>query len=74
MLSLAEPQSSVGSVEDLRTGGCRFDPGLSQYSFQGLMVVIATGFIPLSLLLIVSTTFMSESSQGLGKNIVRSNG
>ena len=34
------------------------------------MIVIATGFIPLSPLSIVSTMVMSESSQWLGKNIV----
>ena len=44
----AEPHSSVGSVADVRTGGHRFDPRLGQYSFRGLMIVIATGFIPLS--------------------------
>ena len=41
----AKPLSSVGSIADLRTGGCsRFDPRLGQV----LMIVIATGFIPLS--------------------------
>ena len=34
---------------DLRTGGCWFDPWLCQYSFRGLTIVIATGFIPLSM-------------------------
>ena len=67
----AEPQSSVCSVADLRTGGCWYNPLLSQYSFPGLMIVIATGFFPLSLLSIVSTMFMWESSQCLGKNIVQ---
>ena len=38
----AEPHSSVGSVADLRTGGRWFDPQLDQYSFQELMIVIAT--------------------------------
>ena len=38
----AEPHSSVGSVADLRKGGRWFDPRLGQYSFRGLMVVIAT--------------------------------
>ena len=57
--------SSVGSVADLRRGGCWFDPWLSQYSFQGLMIVIVTGFIPLSPLSVVSTMVMLESSQGL---------
>ena len=40
--------SSVASGADLRTGGPWFDPRLGQYSFQGLMIFIATGFIPLS--------------------------
>ena len=68
----AEPHSSFGSTVDLRTGGCWFDPWLVQYSFQGLMIVIATGFIPLSLLSVVSTVVMWESSQWHGKNIVQS--
>ena len=51
----AEPHSSVGSVADLRTGGCWFDPRTGQYPFRGLMIVIATGFIPLSPLSVVST-------------------
>ena len=33
----------VGSVTGLRTGGHWFDPRLGQYSFRGLMIVIATG-------------------------------
>ena len=33
-------------------------PRLGQYSFRGLMIVLATGFIPLSLLSVVSTTVM----------------
>ena len=40
---IAEPQNSVGSVADLRTGGRWFDPRLGQHSFSGLMI----GFIPL---------------------------
>ena len=47
--------SSVGGVADLRTGGRWFDPRLGQYSFQGLMIVMATGFIPFSPLSAVST-------------------
>ena len=70
----AEPHSSVSSITDLHTGGRWFDPWLSQYSFQVLMIVIATGFIPLSPLSIVSTVIMWESSQWLGKNIMRSPG
>ena len=61
----AESHSSVGSVADLRTGGRWFDP-LGQYSFRGLMIVIATGFIPLSPLSVVSTMAKWESSQCLG--------
>ena len=49
----AEPHSSVGSVADLRAGGCWFDPWLGQYSVRGLMIVITTGFIPLSPLSVV---------------------
>ena len=71
---LVEPHSTVGSVVDLRTGGCWFDPWLSQYSFRGLMIVIATGFIPLSQQSVVSTMVKWESSQWLGKNIVQSTG
>ena len=39
--------SSVGSIQDLRTGGRWFDPRLGQYFCGGLMLVIATGFFPL---------------------------
>ena len=35
---LLSPISSVGSIADLRTGGCWFDPRLGQYSFRGLMI------------------------------------
>ena len=70
----AKPHSSVGSVADLRTRSRWFDPWLGQYSFQGLMIVIATGFIPLSLLPIGLTMVMWESSRWLGKNIVGSSG
>ena len=38
------------------------------------MIVIATGFILLTPLSVVSTTVKWESSQSLGKNIVRSTG
>ena len=60
-----KPHSSVDNVLVLRTGGYWFDPRLSQYSFWGLMTVIATGFIPLSLLSIFMTMSMWESSQWL---------
>ena len=63
----AEPHSSVGSIADLRTGGSWFDPRHGQYSFLELMIVIATGFISLSSLSIVSTMVTWESSQWLGK-------
>ena len=62
----AELHSSVDSVADLRTGGRWFIPRLGQNSFRG--------FIPFSLLSVVSTMVMWESSQWLGKNIVRSTG
>ena len=58
----AKPHSSVGSVPLLRTGGCWFDSRLGQYSFRGLMIVIVTGFIPLSPLSVVLTMVMWESS------------
>ena len=67
-----ESQSTVGSVADLRTRGRWFDPRLGRYSFRGMMIVIATEFIPLSPLSVVSTMVTWESSQWLGKNIVRS--
>ena len=72
----AEPHSSVGSVQDLRTVGIgrKFDPLLGQYSFRGFMIVITTGFIPPSPLSIVSTMFIWESSQLLEENIVRGSG
>ena len=67
----AEPQSSVGRVAHLRTGGGWFDPRLGQNSFRGLVIVIATGFIPLSPLSDVSTMVMWESRRWLGKNIMQ---
>ena len=45
---MPNPDSLVNSIRDLRTGVRWFDIGLGQYSFQGLMIVIATGFIPLT--------------------------
>ena len=69
------PHSSVGSLQDLRTGGRWFNPRLGQNSFQGPMIIIATGYIPLSRPSIVSTMVMwEETSQWLGKNIVQSTG
>ena len=70
----AEPRSSVGNVADLRAGGRCFGSRLGQYPFRGLMIVTATGFITLSPRSIVSTMVVWESSQWLGKNIVRSTG
>ena len=65
----AKPHGSVGSAANLRTGGRWFDPRFGQYTFRGLMIVIASGFTPLAPLFIVSTMVMWESSQWLGKNI-----
>ena len=48
----------------------KLDPWLNQYSFRGLMIVIATGLMPFSLLSIVLTMVIWESSQWLGNNIV----
>ena len=59
----AKSHSSVCSIADLRTGGRWFDSKLSQYSFRELMIVIAKGFIPLSLLSVVSMMVMWESIQ-----------
>ena len=44
------PFSSVGSEQDLRTGGCWFGPGSAKYSFRELMslcdrILFATGFL-----------------------------
>ena len=49
-----ELHSSFGSMQVLRLGGYWLDPHLGQYSFRGLMIMIATGFVPLSPLSIVS--------------------
>ena len=68
LLWWAKPHSSVGRVTDFRTGGRWFDPRPGQYLFPGL--IIETGFIPLSLLSVVSTMVMWESSKWLGKNIM----
>ena len=68
----AEPQSSVDRAQDSIIGGRWFKPWHGQYSFQGLMTVIATGFIHLSLLSIVSTLVVKwESSQWFVKNITQ---
>ena len=62
------------SVQELKTGGHWFDLRLDQYFSPGLMIIIAVGFIPLSLLAIVSTMVTWENSQWLGNNIVQSTG
>ena len=62
--------SLVGGEHDWRTGLRWFDPWLGQYSFRELVIVIATGLIPLSLTSIVSTMVMLESSQWLGKKFM----
>ena len=49
-------------------------PDSANILLRGLMIVIANGFFPLSPLSVVSTMVMWESSQWLGKNIVRSTG
>ena len=64
----AQPHSSVGSIEDLRTGGRLFDPRLDQYSFRELMIVIVTGFIPLSLLSMVKWETIDETTDSGEKN------
>ena len=71
---LLSQHSSVGSILDLRTGGRWFDPRLGQYSFEGLMIVIVTGFDLFLLLSIVLTMVVWESSQWLGKNIMLNTG
>ena len=70
----AESHGSVSSVADFRTRGRWFDPRLGQYSFRGLMIVIATGFIPLSPLSFGSKMVKWKSRQWLGKNSVWSTG
>ena len=66
---IAELLSSVGSVADLRTGGRWFDARLGQYSFLELMIVIATGSIPLSPLSVVSITW--ESSRDITEILLK---
>ena len=55
MENLPRQYSSVGSIQDLRTGGRWFDFWLDHYFVQGLKKVIATGFTLLSPLFIAST-------------------
>ena len=58
-----EPHSSVGSGQDLRTGGLWFDPRLGQDSLRGLIKGVATGVIPLSMLSVVSAMVIWKSCQ-----------
>ena len=60
--------------DHVRTGGRWSVPLLGQYSFRGLMIVIATGFIPLLPRSIISTMVIWESNKWLGKNTVLSTG
>ena len=62
--------NSIGSIQDLRTGGRWFDTRFDQYLFRASIVVIATGIIPPPRISIVSTIILWESSQWFGKNIV----
>ena len=70
----AEPHSSVCSVADLRTGGHWFNPRLDQSSFRGLMIVIATGFIPLSWLSVAWKEYCVELLKGLQESMDRCTG
>ena len=66
----ALPHSSVGSVQEV----AGFDPLAEPIFFLKINDSYCTGFIPLSMLSIVSAMVMWESSQWLGKNIVGSIG
>ena len=65
---VAEPHSSGSSIAGLRTGGHWFHLRLDQFSFRGLMIVIAKGFIPLSPLFVVST-WLWERASGLDRTL-----
>ena len=67
-------QTSVPQWVAYRTGCRCFEHRLGQYSFQVLMIGIATGFILLSQLPIGAMMVMWVSSQWCGKNITRSTG
>ena len=72
---MVNPCRSVGSVQHLRTGDRWFDLShLGQYSFQGLMIAIEIGFIPVSPLSVVSIMNICKRSQWLAKSIVQSTG
>ena len=68
--SWSRPCSLVGRGKDVRTGVRCFGPQLRRYFFLGLMIAIASGFIPFSMLTIVSTINVQKSSYWLGKYIV----
>ena len=63
---------TVSSLQALKTGGCWFDPRLGKYSYGGVISVVATGFIPLSLLFRVLTMVVWESSH-LCRELVKKN-
>ena len=60
----SSPRTSVRNIKDLRTCGRQFNLQISE-------IVIVTGFSPLSLLSIVSTMNIWESSHWFEKNICR---
>ena len=55
----------------IRTGGRWFDPQLGQYSFQGLMIVIATGFIPLKRCPLFQRWLHGKAASGLERMMCR---
>ena len=65
------PWAEPYSIVDLRTGGLWFDSRLGQYSFHGLMIVIATGFIPLSPLSVVRQWLCGKAAGGLERVLCR---
>ena len=65
LLKVGIPHSSVGRVTDLRSVGRWFTPRLGKYSFRGLMIVIDTGFVPVSPLGFVSTMVMWDGLKGI---------
>ena len=70
-LLATESRSSVRSVEDLRKGGRWLNHPLGQYSFRGLMMVIATGFIPLPRYLLFLQGLCKKASSGLERILCR---
>ena len=65
-------ENIVGKAENTDYQNQQFMLAQPNYSFLGFMLVIVAGFIPLLWLSIGLTMDMMESSQWLGKNIVRS--